>query len=928
MIKTNRILAVLILASFVIGSAASGQVTIDADNPLTITPSTLPSGTVTFDSGKLTVSGGETTLPNAVIIGGTNEIASSSRLILTGPITGDGSITKTGGEQLHFFGDASDFSGKVTISSSWINFRTPLGASPKATYELGTSGTGFVFSTTSDGTNVFPMGMITSTNSGAVIRVSTGMPKDATLQVGGEAMTGTYTGSFSDDGGKKINLEKVGSGTWTISKAQSFSGTTTLKEGTLAIQNSYTSPITVEAGTLQLGNTAGNATISKITLQGGTVSSTASMKAVTISQLNFAGGKISGSNFVLGGVDFAAGTSSTIQLTGTINVTGPITGSGTVTYEANNSANNQLHFSGSANTEGKVFSGTIIANKGGYVAFRTPDSTSASATYKSTNGGNFVFLATGDTATFKFGELTSTGNCEVRTLNANTCPNITLEVGGRNTNAEFNGLIKDNPNSSANKPSEGIKEQIALTKVGTGTWTITANQDFTGPTNVNGGTLTINGNYKSSVDVNNGGTLAGSGNFQDGVEVKINEGGTLKRSMGQAVILNGGTYTGTDFALQGVEVADGVTSYATPSGKLYIRGSLSGAGTLSTNGHGSIGNQLWLEGDNTAFEGTIISDNKSYVGLKNGASTSALAKYVVTNAATDPSLIANCGGFCFISEATDSGIFELGELSGNGEFRAAAANQNTNITLKVGNATPAGENATFSGWIYGNRPSDPAVTLSVVKEGAGSWTLTGRDTFSGTTTVSAGKLIIGSTGEVTATQAVTVEDGAELVVNGTLTSTGGITLANGSTLSGMGRINAPITLTGSASYALDLNDSTIRESVLNGEILELVGDITGPLTLDLIGSEETMQEVEEALGGDPVMFDVLKILTSEALITSLNNMASGNYSLVTTPIAGGYMLSIMGASEGGAVPEPSAWLLLLMGVLGSAAAFRPKGKRA
>lgn len=924
MIKTNRILAVLILASFVIGSAASGQVTIDADNPLTITPSTLPSGTVTFDSGKLTVSGGETTLPNAVIIGGTNEITSSSRLILTGPITGDGSITKTGGEQLHFFGDASGFSGKVTISSSWINFRTPSGASSKATYELGTSGTGFVFSTTKDGPNVFQMGMITSTNSGAVIRVSSGMPKDATLQVGGEDMTGTYTGSFSDDGGKNINLEKVGSGTWTISKAQSFSGTTTLKAGTLAIQNSYTSPITVEAGTLNLGNTGSNATISSITLQGGTVSSTASMKAVTISQLNFAGGKISGSNFVLGGVDFAAGTSSTIQLTGTINVTGPITGSGTVTYEANNSANNQLHFSGSANTEGKVFTGTIIANKGGYVAFRTPDSTSASAKYQSTNGGNFVFLASGDTATFKFGELSSTGGCEVRTLNANTCPNITLEVGGLNTNAEFNGLIKDNPNSSANKPSEGIKEQIGLTKVGTGTWTITAAQDFTGPTNVNGGTLTINGNYKSPVNVNDGGTLDGSGNFQDGVEVKINQGGTLKRSMGQAVILNGGTYAGTDFVLQGVEVADDVTSYVTPSGKLYIRGSLSGTGTLSTNARGSNANQLWLEGDNTDFEGTIISDRNAYVGLKGGASTSPLARYQVSNAGTTQD---SCGGFCFVSTADDSGIYEMGELSGNGEFRAGAANVKNDITLKVGKATPAGENATFSGWLYGSRVGSSGLVLSVVKEGAGSWTLTGTDSFTGTTTVSEGKLIIGSTGEVTATQGVTVADGAELVVNGTLTSTGGITLANGSTLSGMGRINAPITLTGSASYALDLNDSAIRESVLNGEILELTGTVIGPLTLDLIGTEETMAEFEEALGGDPVLFDVMKILTSDALIASLNNMTSGDYSLVTTPIEGGYLLSIMGASEGGAVPEPSAWLLLLMGVLGSAAAFRPKGKR-
>lgn len=924
MIKTNRILAILILVSFAIGAAASGQVTIDADHPLAITPSTLPSGTVTFDSGKLTVSGGETTLPNAVIVGGTNEITTTSRLIMTGPITGDGTITKTGGEQLHFFGDASEFSGKVTISSSWINFRTPQGASPKATYELGTSNSGFVFSTTnSDYT--FQLGMITSTNTNAIIRVSTGMPKDATLQVGGEAMTGTYTGSFSDEGGKKINLEKVGTGTWTISKAQGFTGTTTLKAGTLVIQNNYTSPITVEAGDLQLGNASANSTISSVTLKGGTTSLSSGSKAVTITKANFAGGTLSGSSFTLGAVDFAAGTNSTIKLTGTTNVSGAITGSGTLTYNAQNSTGNQLHFSGSANTEENVFTGTFIAQNGGYIAFRSTDSTSASAKYQSVSGGNFVFMASGDTATFKFGELTSTGGCEVRTLNANTCPNITLEVGGLNTTAEFKGLIKDNPNSNANKPQEGIKEKIGLTKVGTGNWTISADQDFTGPTNVNGGTLTINGNYKSPVNVNNGGTLAGTGNFQNGLEIRINTGGTLKRSMSQPVTLNGGTYAGTDFVLQDVEVADGVTSYVTPSGKLYIRGSLSGTGTLITDGRGANANQLWLEGDNTAFEGTVISDRNAYVGLKGGASTSPLARYQVSNAGTAQD---SCGGFCFVSTADDSGIYEMGELSGNGEFRAGAANVKNDITLKVGKATPAGENATFSGWLYGSRVGTSGIILSVVKEGAGSWTLTGTDTFTGTTTVSEGKLIIGSTGEVTASQLVTVEDGAELAVNGTLTATGGITLANGSTLSGVGRINAPITLTGSASYALDLNDSTIRESVLNGEILELVGDITGPLTLDLIGSDETMAEVEEALGGDPVLFDVMKILESDALMVSLNNMTSGNYSLVTTPISGGYLLSIMGAEAPANVPEPATWLLLLMGVLGTASVSRLKGRRA
>ena len=135
MIKTNRILTVLILVSFMIGAGrATADTTINATNPVEIPPLTNLDGTVTFDSGTLTVTSGkgEQTVANPFVINGDNQIVTGSRLILTGAITGSGSITKTGGEQLHFFGDASEFSGKVTISSSWINFRTPLGASPKA----------------------------------------------------------------------------------------------------------------------------------------------------------------------------------------------------------------------------------------------------------------------------------------------------------------------------------------------------------------------------------------------------------------------------------------------------------------------------------------------------------------------------------------------------------------------------------------------------------------------------------------------------------------------------------------------------------------------------------------------------------------------------------------------------------------------------
>ncbi|MGN1274820.1 MAG: autotransporter-associated beta strand repeat-containing protein, partial [Thermoguttaceae bacterium] len=232
-----------------------------------------------------------------------------------------------------------------------------------------------------------------------------------------------------------------------------------------------------------------------------------------------------------------------------------------------------------------------------------------------------------------------------------------------------------------------------------------------------------------------------------------------------------------------------------------------------------------------------------------------------------------------------------------------------------------------SGWLYGSRVGTSGIILSVVKEGAGSWTLTGTDSFTGTTTVSEGKLIIGSTGSVTSGQAVTVASGAELTVNGLLTAPGGITLEDGAILSGVGTINAPITLTGSSSYLIDLNDDLIRSSVLDGDILEITGDISGPLTLDLIGDETATQEIQAALE-DQDKLDLLKILTSEELIATLNNLSTGDFSLLTTPIDNGYLLSLTNAESPANVPEPATWVLLLMGVLGTASVSRLKGHRA
>jgi outer membrane autotransporter protein len=78
-----------------------------------------------------------------------------------------------------------------------------------------------------------------------------------------------------------------------------------------------------------------------------------------------------------------------------------------------------------------------------------------------------------------------------------------LTVGSNNLSTALGGVISDGGTAGGSGGS--------LVKVGTGTLSLTGNNTYTGPTTVNGGTLSVNGSLASSVTVNSGGTLAGSG---------------------------------------------------------------------------------------------------------------------------------------------------------------------------------------------------------------------------------------------------------------------------------------------------------------------------------------------------------------------------------------------------------------------------------
>ena len=129
----------------------------------------------------------------------------------------------------------------------------------------------------------------------------------------------------------------------------------------------------------------------------------------------------------------------------------------------------------------------------------------------------------------------------------NTCifmynNNETLTVGGNNRSTDFYGQIQTNNGG------------CGLTKVGSGTLTLWGPSTYSGTTNVNAGTLAVNGRIVGAVQVNDNGTLAGAGTVDTGVQV--NDGGTLAGSLH---ITGGVTVYGGTANMSGATVDGGLT---------------------------------------------------------------------------------------------------------------------------------------------------------------------------------------------------------------------------------------------------------------------------------------------------------------------------------------------------------------------------------
>ena len=282
----------------------------------------------------------------------------------------------------------------------------------------------------------------------------------------------------------------------------------------------------------------------------------------------------------------------------------------------------------------------------------------------------------------------------------------------------------------------------------------------------------------------------------------------------------------------------------------------------------------YIEGNWDGFTGQLIVNGSGKAGssqfaVRNGNGVRYATLYLKGNASVN-------GG-------KNESTYYLGGLSGDASTKLQGFNvkQNGKGTWIVGTANT---DETFRGVIddfaQDNKHSGPT---SIEKQGSGDWRLTGKNIYTGTTTVSKGRLIVN--GQHTGTGAINVRSGAILAGSGTLAGTTtinqnatlqvGDTLINGRglTFGGALKVNSggivnvladrtksnTLTLKGALTLTtgaiLQINEGEIAEAPYNKTEYQVFNISGGSIT-------GTFAEIQPATPGEGQTWDTSELYTN------------------------------------------------------------------
>jgi autotransporter-associated beta strand protein len=848
----------------------AGTLTLTGPNS-TAAPLTISGGTVQIGNG------GDTGEYFGNIVNNSLLVYNRSDATGTPTITGTGSLTQLGTGTLTLAND-NTYAGVTTISAGTLQ----LGNGGTAGSVAGniTNNSALIINRSNDLTypgTLSGNGTLTKLGAGTLIitgdKSGTGLTTITTglLQIGSGGTTGTiagniannsalifnrsndltYTGSISGSG----TLIKLGAGTLTLPANQSFTAATTLSAGTLVIGGSSTGD-----GNLQ-GNVDINAGATLRFAQSNIVKNTSQFTIQGTLQLNSfdeAIATIAGSGAI---TTTAPSGILTLDLGSSADFSGIFSGpgglilrgsngpatqtlSGNNTYTGTTLVNGGTLQLGNGGTTGSVAGN--IANNSALIFHRSNDLTysgNISGSGSLTKLGAGTLTLTGSN-TYTGGTTLATGTLNVGSANALgssgalTFTGGTLQYSAANT-ADYSSRIANSTSPitiDTNGQTVTFASSIAasntggLTKLGTGTLTLTGNKNYPGDITLSAGTLQVgNGGADGSVsgDITNNASLIFNSSSNSGSGLITGTGSLTKLGTGTLTLTNDNTYSGgTTISAGTLQIGNGGTTGSISgnitnnaalrfnrASSLTYSGNISGTGSLTKFGAGT----LTLTGSNTFSGGTTLATGTLNVGSAGSLGSSGALTFT--------------GGTLQYSPANTT------------DYSLRIANSTGPISIDTN-----GQNVTFASSIAATN------TGGLTKLGTGTLTLTGSNAYTGTTTISAGTLRIGSggtTGSITAD----ITNNASLIFNrsnnlthsgnisglgdltkqgaGTLTLTGNITHTNGTTIqAGTLQIGSGTT-TGSIIGNISNNTSLILN---RSDSSTLSANISGPGSFTKLGT--------------------------------------------------------------------------------------------
>ncbi|MEO6848804.1 MAG: autotransporter-associated beta strand repeat-containing protein, partial [Chthoniobacterales bacterium] len=826
------------------------------------------SGTTIF-TGANTYSGGTAITAGALQIGNggttgsiTGNVVNDAALIFNrcntytfaGIISGAGTVTQAGSGTTIFTG-ANTYSGGTTISGGTLQLGSG-GTSGSITGDV-TNNASLAFNHSDDVTFagiISGSGNVKQTGSGKTIFTAANTYSgdttisSGTLQIGADGMTGSIAGDVTNNShlifkrSDALAFAGVISGSGDVK--QDGAGTTTLGGA-----NTYTGGTHISAGALQIGN-------------GGT---TGSIVGDVVNDTSLIFNRSNASTYA--GIITGAGAVTKLGA-GTTTFTGDNLYTGGTTVSAGTL---QLGNGGHTGT----ISGAVAVSAGATLAFNLD----TVATYPSTSvisgmgsveqkgTGTTIFKATN---TYLGGTLISAG---------------TLQIGDDGTEGSIVGNVIDNAalkfkHSDSVVFAGNISGTGTLEQAGSGALILTGDSTHTGGTTISAGSVVIGNNGTTGTL---GGNIVDNGilvtNRSDALSVNGNISGTgsVQQNGAGATTLGGAnTYTGGTTANAGTLKAGSTTAFGAATGALTA----SGTSTVDLNANnvtvgqlnGASGSTLTNEGGANATLTTSSNSTSVFAGLvKDGATNSTALAKSGTGALTLTHANTYTGG-----TTLNAGTLNLGNASaiGTGALTVAGTSMLDNtsgsaLTLSTNNAVNLNADLTFTGtnsldvgtgaWVLGgNRTltvTNNSLTIGgdisgsgsrLTKSGAGDLYLTGANTYSGGTVISAGMLQVGN-GGTTGSLVGNVTNNSVFAFNRTDASSFNGTI--GGTGSVLQKGSGVLTIGGSNTYSggTTIFDGTIKAG--SGTALGTGNlDIANTGTFDLNGNNVSLGAISGASG--------------------------------------------------------------------------------